>query len=1046
MRRAPSAVCPAGLSLLMLLCCVGGARAAGEGRSVWQRPAGALSAFNASQLFLHATFPPDFLWGAGSSAFQTEGAWDRDGKGPSVWDSFTHAHARSPGETADVASDGYERWEDDVASLKSLGVRFYAFSISWARIFPNGIASEPPNAAGVAYYSRLIDRLREEGIAPVVTLYHWDLPLSLQERYGGWLNDSLVDVFDEYAAFCFLAYGDRVRYWITVHNPFLVAWHGYGSGLHAPGDARGPAAAFTAGHNLLRAHAKAWHTYDRRFRPQQRGMVSIALGSHWVEPYKGQDWQTNVDRCQESMEAVLGWFAEPIHGRGDYPASLKSRHRDLVPEFMEAERQLIKGTADFFALSFGPNNLRTVQNPVRFGQQVSPDLRRVLSWIHLEYHRPDVFIVENGWFSDAAVGTEDTVAIYSLKKFINQVLQAIVHDGVRVFGYTVWSLLDGFEWNYGYAMRRGLFHVDFLHQNRTRVPKTSAFFYSRVIADNGFPGGEETRDVQGRFSCDFQWGVSDSTLQVNFRPFSPQFTDPHLYSWNLTGDGALRPVLGVRLKTRGAQCTDFLAIQQHVRLLAATGVTHYRFSLNWSLVLPRGDLSVVDTEALRYYRCMLKELRARNIRPMVTLYYPTHNPPLLGLPAPLHDSGGWLNRSTVDTFRDYAELCFRELGAWVPLWITINEPNRLSQAYDAGDSYLVAHHLLLAHAAAWRLYDREFRGRHGARVSFSLHADWAEPANPFLESHRVAATRFLLFEMALFLDPLLLAQGEAGGGGADYPREVREYLQNKNRLGLSVGTLPRFSRAEETELRGALDFIAVSHFTTRLVSHYRANSSLQQLPDHDSQLFLDPTWASSPLGQALVPWGLRRVLCWFKRRYGDTSIIVTASGVDDRAFRDDQLRQYYLQSYLQEALKAYVVDAVNIQGFYVWNLQDRHGPRFGLFTSPEHQCSAKSSVAVYREIIARQGFPATQSREPCLQAAAQEDCAVCGKILENKALLFFAVCLFLTLTTLGLLVFNTMRRKRARPCSAPTNRQQNHWDRVAIHHMGDNFHDNCLKH
>lgn len=151
--------------------------------------------------------------------------------------------------------------------------------------------------------------------------------------------------------------------------------------------------------------------------------MSIALGSHWVEPYKGQDWQANVERCQESMEAVLGWFAEPIHGGGDYPASLKSRHRDLVPEFMEAERQLIKGTADFFALSFGPNNLRTVQNPVRLSQQVSPDLRRVLNWIHLEYHRPNIFIVENGWFSDATVGVEDTVAIYSLKKFINHVLQ-----------------------------------------------------------------------------------------------------------------------------------------------------------------------------------------------------------------------------------------------------------------------------------------------------------------------------------------------------------------------------------------------------------------------------------------------------------------------------------------------------------------------------------------------------------------------------------------------------------------------------------------------
>ncbi|XP_018601697.2 beta-klotho [Scleropages formosus] len=1044
MTRSSSA--HAALALLALLRCAGLGAPAGRGREVWRWPAPGSGSVNETELFLHATFPPGFLWGTGSSAFQTEGAWDQEGKGPSIWDNFTRSRAGSAGPTADTASASYQRWKEDVAALKLLGVHYYSFSLSWPRLFPDGDAPGTPNPAGVAHYSRLIDHLRREGIEPVVTLYHWDLPLALQEQYGGWLNDTLVDVFDRYAAFCFRTYGERVRYWVTIHNPYLVAWHGYRTGLHAPGETESPAAAFAVAHNLIKAHAKAWHTYDRWFRARQRGRVSIALGTHWMEPLRGQASQANVDRCQESLEAVLGWFAEPIHGTGTYPASLRQSRSGLLPELTDAEKQQIRGTADFFALSFGPNNLRLGRILSRFGQQVSLDLRRLLNWIRLEYDDPAVFVAENGWFSDAAVGTEDTVAIYLMKKFINQVLQAIIHDGVRVIGYTAWSLVDGFEWNYGYGVRRGLFYVDFGEPSRSRLPKTSAFFYKQVISNHGFPDGDKSLEVRGQFPCGFHWGVSDSTLQVHFSPFSPQFTDPKLYRWNLTGDGALRPVPGVQLETRAAQCTDFLAIQKHVRLLEAAGVDHYRFALNWTLILPRGDLSVINTEALRYYRCMAQELQKRSIKSMVTLYYPTHHAPLLGLPASVHSGGGWLNRSTVEAFREYAELCFRELGPWVPFWITVNEPNRLSQAYDGSDPYLAAHHLILAHVAAWRLYDREFRRQQGALVSFSLHADWAEAANPFVESHRVAAERFLLFELACFLDPLLGAWRAAAEEGGDYPEEVREHLQERRRQGLSRRSLPRFTKDEKREARGALDFVAVNHFTTRLVSQRRSNSTPQRGPDHDCQLLSDPTWPSSPLGQSLVPWGLRRVLRWLRKRYGDPAVIVTATGVDDRALRDDRLRQFYLRSYLQEALKAHQMDGVNIKGFYLWNLQDRHHAQFGLFTSSQFQSGAKASVASYREIIANRGFPAEGRGRQCQAADAQEGCVLCGKVLENRALVFFGTCLLLTFTMLTAVAVTAVKRKRKRtqPRTAPNRRARHRWDRVPLHHLLHRFHDNCL--
>ncbi|KAG9347173.1 hypothetical protein JZ751_006100, partial [Albula glossodonta] len=1020
--------------LLILYSSTGITCLTGEGRALWQRLQP--GPVNESQLFLWDTFPEGFLWGAGSSAFQTEGSWDWDGKGLSIWDHFTHS--RSPMATADVSSDGYRLWQEDVSALKYLGVSSYAFSLSWPRLFPNGTTSGGPNEAAVAHYSRLIDRLKQEGIEPVVTLFHWDLPLALQEDFGGWRNESLVDIFNDYAAFCFHTYGARVKYWITMHNPYLVAWHGYRTGLHAPGETHSINATFTVAHNLIRAHAKVWHTYDRHFRPRQNGHVSITLGSHWMQPLGRQASPSNVERCQESMEVVLGWFAEPIHGSGDYPASLKQQNPGMLPEFTEAERQQVRGTADFFALSFGPNNLRLGLALAHFGQQVSLDLRQTLNWLKLEYGNPRILITENGWFSDATVGTHDTVAIYLMKKFINQVLQAIVHDSVWVFGYTAWSLVDGFEWNYGYRERRGLFYVDFQSPDRARVPKTSAKFYKQVIDDHGFPGSEKTQDVRGQFPCDFQWGVADSVLQVRLTPFSPQFTDPHLYRWNFTGDGALSPVSGVRLQTRGAQCSDFLSIQKHVSLLQATGAGYYRFALNWSLILPNGDLSVIDTEVLRYYRCILIELRKRNIQAMVTLYYPTHHPPLLGLPGPLHHAGGWLNRSTVEAFREYSRLCFRELGPWVQQWITINEPNRLSQAYNASDPYKATHHLILAHAAAWHLYQKEFQAQQGALVSFALHADWAEPANPFLDFHAMASQRFLLFELAFFLDPFLVGQERSGvRQGGDYPAEVREYLQEKNALGLSRSSVPLFTEDEAKEVLGALDFIAVNHFTTRLVSHRRTNSSLRPLLDHDCQLLSDPTWPSSPLGQALVPGGLRRVLKWLKERYGEASIFITASGIDDPASRDDLLRQYYLRSYLQETLKAYLTDGVKVKGFYAWKLQDRHRPQFGLFASSHFQSSPKVSVSAYRQLVAHGGFSEENLEASCVPVDARTGCALCDAVLENKPLLFFGVCIFLTFTMFVVaIVFQAKRKKRVLPRAMPS-RHRTRRGRVPLRRVDD---------
>ncbi|XP_030621245.1 beta-klotho [Chanos chanos] len=976
-------------------------RVSGEGKQQW------LQQQNHSQFF-QVEFPAGFLWGVGSSAFQTEGSWNIDGKGPSIWDHFTHSSVAGGiiSETADISSNSYALWETDIKLVSYLGVQFHAFSLSWPRLFPDGFPTGHPNRAAVEHYQRLIRGLRLRGVEPVVTLFHWDFPQALQDQYGGWRNSSIVEVFADYAAFCFATFGTEVKIWLTMHNPFLLALQGYGTGVHAPGETGDPKTPFTVAHNLIKAHAKAWHVYNSRFRPQQKGRVSITLGSHWVEPFKGKATPANVDLCQRSMEAVIGWFAEPIYGSGDYPASLKASNQGLVPEFTAEERLWVRGTADFFSLAFGPDTLRVGQGLPRFGQTVSLDLRRVLGWIRLEYKDPEVLVAESGWFSDASVKLEDTVAIYLMKRFISQVLQAITLDSVKVFGYTAWSLVDGFEWNYGYSVRRGLFHVDFSKPDRPRVPKTTAKFYRQIISNNGFPIDETVENIKGHFPCDFQFGVADSVLQVHFRPFSPQFSDPHVYRWNFSGDGALRRVAGVSLHTRGPQCSDFLAIRRHIHILEITGSSHYRFALDWALLLPHGDLPSVNSEALRYYRCILKELQRKGVHVAITLYHPSRKSPTLGLPKLLHAQGGWMNRSTVKAFQSYANLCYQELGKWVSLWITINEPNRLAESYNGSveDRQRVTENLLQAHARAWHIYDTDSRHQTGGMVSFALHADWVEPANPFAESHAEAAHRFLSFELGRFLDPLI---GKAGEHPADGVGDGQGSGETQ------IFALPHPSEKGTVELKGALDFIALNHFTTRLVSPLRDSPSNSA---HGCSFLSDPTWPSSSMGQSLVPWGLRRVLRWVRDRYGDAHhIIVTATGVDDQASYDDQLRQSYIRSYLQEALKAQMLDGIDLRGLYVWRLQDRHAPQFGLFSSSHFQSQPKRSVNVYREIITRRGFPAADATvTPCQLVVNHTSCPLCAKLAENKPLLFFGVCVFISVSMLTVVIPLTVMRKRRR--------------------------------
>ncbi|CAG5873044.1 unnamed protein product [Menidia menidia] len=934
--------------------------------------------------FLYDTFPKDFIWAVGTAAYQVEGAFEKDGKGLSIWDTFTRGGNRMA--TGDVGSDSYHNIHADIRAIRQLGVSHYRFSLSWARIFPNGTRGSH-NEVGTNYYRTLIKRLKEIRVQPVVTLYHWDLPDHLQQSLGGWSNPQLVGVFRDYADFCFSAFGDDVKYWITIDNPFVVAQHGYGTGVVAPGIKNDPDLPFRVGHNLLKAHAAAWHLYDSVYRPRQRGRLSMALASHWIRPSRTR--LESLRECQCSLEHVLGWFARPLFGDGDYPPCMRARLGARLPSFTPEETERVRGTADFFALSHGATlSFQLVNDSLKFGQHEDLDLRKLLYWVSAEYGKPPIFVVQSGWYVPGSTKTEDPKHMYYLKSFIAEALKSIVIDGVNVMGYTAWSLIDGFEWHREYGIRRGLYYIDFNTPDMKREPKTSATFYRNVIQRNGFPELPENRPAQGVFPCDFAWGVSANSIQVETTP--TQFVDPSVYLWNISNNGELVRLegLGAPPPHRAAHCADYATVRQQVEEIRKVGVNHFHFSLNWSALVPTGDVSRPNATLLGYYRCFSRQLLRANVTPVVTLWHHTHQ--RSSLPAPLDADNKWLNSKTPEAFADYARLCYRELGAHVKMWITLNEPN------DEMVNYQEGHEMLRAHALAWHAYDREFRHLQGGQVSLALHMDWVEPAFSFSREDVEPAKRVLDFSIGWFAEPVF--------GSGDYPLGMRSWLRQLNSL-----DLPVFNKADRQLVKGTYDFFAISHFSSKLVTHAKENSYTYTAM-LEVQNMIDTTWIMSP--RPVVPWGLRKALNWVKEHYGDVPIYVMANGVqEDPARFKDSLRVYYLYNYINEALKAHTLDGVNLKGYFAYALNDQRDPGFGLYGQVHEEVIVKASLSNYRNIIQHNGFPAPGAAPP-LCPAQPEPCAGCRVLAKWPVVGFLTLVGSGVLITLGLIIYYTAKRHK----------------------------------
>uniref|UniRef100_A0A8B9EUK2 Lactase-phlorizin hydrolase n=1 Tax=Amazona collaria TaxID=241587 RepID=A0A8B9EUK2_9PSIT len=449
--------------------------------------------------FLYGEFPKNFWWSVASSAYQVEGGWRDDGKGLSIWDQFSHTPLKiSNGDNGDVACDSYHKIEEDVEMLKSLKVSSYRFSISWSRVLPDG-TTRYVNEMGLNYYERLIDALLAANIIPQVTLYHWDLPQALQ-NVGGWENDTIVQRFKEYAELLFQRLGDKVKFWITVNEPYNVAYAGISI---RPG--RAP---YVVAHNLIKAHAEAWHLYNDTYRAKQGGLISITINSDWAEPRNPHN-QEDISAARRYLEFLLGWFAHPIFKTGDYNEVMKTRIRERslaqglsqsrLPEFTESEKQRIKGTYDYFGLNHYTTVLtynlnypavtdRSWLNSGSFWLKVTPfGFRKLLRWIKEEYDNPPIYVTENGVSERGASDFNDTWRIHYYRSYINEALKAIVLDAVDLRGYTAWTLMDNFEWAVGFDEKFGFYHVNFTDPDLPRRPKASARYYTQIINCNGFP-------------------------------------------------------------------------------------------------------------------------------------------------------------------------------------------------------------------------------------------------------------------------------------------------------------------------------------------------------------------------------------------------------------------------------------------------------------------------------------------------------------------------------------------------------------------------------
>ncbi|CAA3024478.1 beta-glucosidase-like [Olea europaea subsp. europaea] len=489
-------------------------------------------------------FPDDFAFGAATSAYQIEGGWNAGTKGISNWDAFTQ---KQPGGISDssngcVAIDHYNMFREDVVLMKKLGLNSYRFSIAWSRIFPGGRLSTGLCKEGIQFYNNLIDALLAAGIEPYATIFHWDVPQCLEEEYGGFLCDKIVKDFCEFAEICFWEFGDRVKYWITLNEPWSFSVSGYVIGTFPPNRGKAPTTTgeakrhsslhrcsfrsqiackngdpgkepYIVAHHLLLSHAYAVDIYRRKYQESQGGKIGMTNCIQWYEPLT--DSQEDQDAATRGNDFMLGWFVEPIV-TGDYPESMIKNVGDRLPKFTEKEEKLVKGSYDFLGINYytatyASNDSTkptthsyltdlhvspsTERNKVPIGAKAGSDWLYIVPWgiqklmldMKKRYNDPVIYITENGVdevndkSQTSTQALSDEIRIHYHQEHLYNLKQAM-NQGVKVKGYFIWSLFDNFEWAAGYSVRFGIFYINFADGQFTRLPKDSAVWWRNFLS------------------------------------------------------------------------------------------------------------------------------------------------------------------------------------------------------------------------------------------------------------------------------------------------------------------------------------------------------------------------------------------------------------------------------------------------------------------------------------------------------------------------------------------------------------------------------------
>lgn len=442
-------------------------------------------------------FPKDFIWGVAGGSYQIEGAWNEDGKGESIWDRFAHIPGNiANDDTGDIACDFYHRYKEDISLMKKFGIQSFLSTISWPRVIPDGTGAV--NKKGIEYYRNMLQCLRENGIKSYVVLYHWDLPQALQNR-GGWMNRESVLWFENYARTMYKELGDLVDHWITILEPWVSCFMGYYTGEHAPG-LHDFSAALQTVHYQLMAHGAA----VKAFRETGlKGEIGIKIVSQMVYPKNPQD-AADVAAAQRFDSYYNLLFCDPLY-LGEYPQELfcfLKKKGVVLPAIQPGDMELISQKFDFFGLNnyngiyikkgnswpLECEQVKSGKPETQYGWECDPDaFYDIVRYINDRYHPNQILITENGAASNDWVDSEGKVEDPLRKEFLKQYLIRLhraIEEGINVTGYHVWSFWDVIEWSEGFTKSFGLTHID--RKTLDRIPKSSLYWYSEIIKNNGF--------------------------------------------------------------------------------------------------------------------------------------------------------------------------------------------------------------------------------------------------------------------------------------------------------------------------------------------------------------------------------------------------------------------------------------------------------------------------------------------------------------------------------------------------------------------------------